>query len=337
MPTLSDARFEALRVLVPLAPPTTNDMLFAWLTANGGTGLTLGDLWYTFLITQGATPGHRNDMVRQFLDGQGFTQPSLNDAWTAFWVAGGSGVIPPGVGSVVANFEGTNGDRVYTGDDARVWLFTGTPNGDNEITNDAAKFGLTSYSVGNDAGAGPEGDDAIHTDVESEAEDFDLGVRDWYTRFWWNPGGQSQTGGNDFCCVGVRTGNHRIIRFSTNNNVFSVSYDDDGNNSENAFATFGASPTDSVFHEVVFERAGNGMYVYLDGVQNGATRDITGETIGDWTLDNGNRIVAVGSSIQNGLFGGTPKDASRIDAFDMKIGINIYGGVAPGFPSTSPP
>lgn len=90
MPTLTDARFDALRVLVPAAPPTTNDMLRAYLLANGGTGVTLNDLWYSFFIANGSSPGHINDMAKEFLVAEGFTQPHLNDAWLAFWLAGGA-------------------------------------------------------------------------------------------------------------------------------------------------------------------------------------------------------------------------------------------------------
>lgn len=49
MPALSDARFDALLVLVPTAPPTTNDMLFAWLATEGGVGNTLPDRWFSML------------------------------------------------------------------------------------------------------------------------------------------------------------------------------------------------------------------------------------------------------------------------------------------------
>lgn len=90
MPSLTDTRFAALRVLVPAAPPTTNDMLRAYLLANGGVGASLNDLWYTFFLANGATAGHHNDMAKEFLVAQGFTQPHLNDAWMAFWLAGGS-------------------------------------------------------------------------------------------------------------------------------------------------------------------------------------------------------------------------------------------------------
>ena len=89
MPALTDARFDALRVLVPLAPPTTNDMLFAWLATEGGTGNTLSDRWNSMLLSKGVTQGHRNDMWRDVLILNGFTQPHINDAELAFWVAGG--------------------------------------------------------------------------------------------------------------------------------------------------------------------------------------------------------------------------------------------------------
>ena len=97
MPSLTDARFDALRVLVPGAPPTTNDMLRAYLLANGATGASLNDLWYSLFIVEGVNPGHINDMAKQFLVDQGFPQPHINDAWLAFWLNGGvlGPPIPP--------------------------------------------------------------------------------------------------------------------------------------------------------------------------------------------------------------------------------------------------
>lgn len=91
MPSLTDARFDALRVLVPTAPPTTNDMLFAWLATWGGVGNTLNDRWNSALLSRASVTvqGHRNDMWKTVLNANGFTQPHLNDAELAYWVAGG--------------------------------------------------------------------------------------------------------------------------------------------------------------------------------------------------------------------------------------------------------
>lgn len=91
MPTLTDARYDALRVLVPGAPPHTNDMLFAWLATEGGSGNTLNDRWNSMLLSKNAVSaqGHRNDMWKAVLADNGFAQPHINDAETAYWVAGG--------------------------------------------------------------------------------------------------------------------------------------------------------------------------------------------------------------------------------------------------------
>lgn len=89
MPHISDSRFEALRAQLPLEPPTTNDLLFAWTLTQGGSGDTLNDRIYSMLISQGATPGHVNDMWAQVLVLQGLSG-SLNDQLKQFWEAGGS-------------------------------------------------------------------------------------------------------------------------------------------------------------------------------------------------------------------------------------------------------
>lgn len=97
MPHISDARLEALRAQFPLAPPHTNDLLFVWAEANGGTGRTLNDRIYSMLIAQGATPGHVNDMWYQVLGLNGATG-ALNDRMFFFWdVLGGSFGGGPGV------------------------------------------------------------------------------------------------------------------------------------------------------------------------------------------------------------------------------------------------
>lgn len=96
MPSLSDARFAALRTQLPGSPPHTNDLLRDWLLANGATGAALPDLWYSFYIAQGGTAGLAiPDLAREFLTNEGFTQPHVNDAWLAFWLAGG---VPTGGG-----------------------------------------------------------------------------------------------------------------------------------------------------------------------------------------------------------------------------------------------
>jgi hypothetical protein len=175
-----------------------------------------------------------------------------------------------GVGSVIANFDGTDGDITYTGDDARVWTW-GRNQGFNELSNTQAKFGSTSYYCGN-TGAGD--DDIIYVDVEAEytAGDFVCGTRDWFVRFWWFTG-TSQVGGHDFCAISAVTTGTRAIRWQTNNNVYSIAYDSNASGAEDTFPTFGASPSDSIWHEIVFERVGNSIYCYEDGVQQGSTFD----------------------------------------------------------------
>ncbi len=91
MPTLTDARFDALKILVPTAPPTTNDMLFAWLVTEGGSGDSLNQRWDTMLKAKaGVTDASRNDMWYQLLGINGHTQLHINDRELAFWVSGGA-------------------------------------------------------------------------------------------------------------------------------------------------------------------------------------------------------------------------------------------------------
>lgn len=95
MPSLTDERFAALQVLVPAAPPTTNDMLFAWLATEGGTGNTLSDRWNTMLLSKASitSQGHRNDMWFTVLTANGFPQLTLNDKEMAYWLAGGPALV----------------------------------------------------------------------------------------------------------------------------------------------------------------------------------------------------------------------------------------------------
>lgn len=120
MPTLTDARYDALRVLVPSAPPHINDMLFAWTLTQGGTGLTLNDRIYSMLIAQGAAPGQVNDMWAEVLTLEGFTG-SLNDQMTSFFVAGGS-FGPPGPPNTWEREESTDSWGTESGG---AWLTEG--------------------------------------------------------------------------------------------------------------------------------------------------------------------------------------------------------------------
>jgi len=87
MLSLTDERFAALQALVPAAPPTTNDMLFAWLLQIGGTGNTISDRWRSMLVSKGITASQFNDMFFTWLGTLGFTG-TLNDRQLAFWRAG---------------------------------------------------------------------------------------------------------------------------------------------------------------------------------------------------------------------------------------------------------
>lgn len=91
MPGLVDERFEALRVLVPLAPPTTQDMLMAWLLTEGGSGNTLADRWNSMLLSKASitTQGHRSDMWFTVLGANGHAGLSVKDRELAYWTAGG--------------------------------------------------------------------------------------------------------------------------------------------------------------------------------------------------------------------------------------------------------
>jgi len=235
-----------------------------------------------------------------------------------------------GVGSVTLNFNGTDGDRTYTGDDGRVWTFVGTT-GTNQIDKARSKWHSTAYLFGTDGA--PDADGMV-LNVQAENADFHPGTRDWYVRMWVNQNDVSFTGANALCSISPLTGNNRVIRWHIQNNGYDIAYAE-GGTSENTFPGFGASAQDDQFHEVVFERVGNGIYCYEDGVQNGATFNCTGHDIGVLTL-GGDRMLTIGNDRTSGAYNTTP-DGGSLDGFEMKIGENIYGGVAPGSPQTLPP
>lgn len=239
---------------------------------------------------------------------------------------------PNGGVSIVLNFEGTDGDRFYTDENGRDWTFAGST-GINDISNAQAKFGSTSYDFG---GQGAQ-DDHIFTDITTQYDglNFVMGVKNWFIRQWiWND--TTQVGGHDYGCIGGTTGGTRAFRWSNNNNTVSLAYDGSANGSEDTFPTFGAAPTDGAWHEFVWERFGDGIYFYLDGVQQGATFDCTGDDIGAGLIA-ATKVLMLGSSIQNAVAGVTPVANSYMDAFEMVIGRSLNGGIAPGSPSTSAP
>jgi len=86
MPTVSDARFDALRDQGFTG--ATNDMLLQWLLANGATTPALPDAWAEMLIAQGYDPYQRNDSWYAFLGDLGYTG-SISDREIGFWGDGG--------------------------------------------------------------------------------------------------------------------------------------------------------------------------------------------------------------------------------------------------------
>lgn len=144
MPHISDVRYDALRAQFPTLFHT-NDLLFAWAEANGGTGNTLNDRIYTMLIAQGAPPLQVNDMWGYVLQLQGYSG-HLNDMLFDFWSAGGTFG-----GSLLDNLllDDTNLDE-YLIDDTNtddVYLLDGVPffvpkNADQYVLSQTAEGGL---------------------------------------------------------------------------------------------------------------------------------------------------------------------------------------------------
>lgn len=94
MPSLSDARFTALRNLGFTG--SSNDMFFAWLKSHSTvqTG-TIQDQRREFLITRGITPPfHIADAWRMYLGLLNYTG-STNDRELAFWESGATVIETP--------------------------------------------------------------------------------------------------------------------------------------------------------------------------------------------------------------------------------------------------
>lgn len=170
MTTLTDARFDALRAQLPLVPPTTNDLLFAWAGTQGGVGNTLNDRIYTMLLAQGAPPLHVNDMWGFVLALQGFTG-SLNDQLFEFWQAGGS-------------FSGSTLDNLLLDDANLDELLIDDANPDDVLIIEGGAFFIpqnaSAYSVSQDFLAG---NNVIFR--------FDQRWKPDGTRMWFRNGGQS--------------------------------------------------------------------------------------------------------------------------------------------------
>lgn len=144
MPTLTDARFDALRVLVPLAPPTTNDMLFAWLATEGGVGDTLGDRWNTMLLSKVA-----NAIVPGIVVASGTHDGAANSAFLQDTNVGATGKpwpIPDGFKGLTV-FNTTDGSQatVTSNDDTQVFGQLGGGTDDDWDAGDA-------YEIRNEGG-----------------------------------------------------------------------------------------------------------------------------------------------------------------------------------------
>lgn len=87
MSQFNDARYTAL--VNQGYSGTVNDMLFAWLGDNGGSG-TLSDRWLGMVRSQlSASDGQFNDLWYELLGNLGYAG-TLQDRELAFWAAGGN-------------------------------------------------------------------------------------------------------------------------------------------------------------------------------------------------------------------------------------------------------
>ena len=93
MPTVSDARFAALRGQGFTG--ATSDMILQWLQANGATSSAVPDAWKEMLAAQGYASYQRNDDWYAFLGDIGYSG-SISDRELGFWVDGGT-ISPDGV------------------------------------------------------------------------------------------------------------------------------------------------------------------------------------------------------------------------------------------------
>lgn len=92
MPTMIDARFDVLRTAGYTG--AVDDMIFAWLLANGGTGSSTKDRWVSMLTAKGFDPVRTDgwyDLLKSIAPvtvGQ-----TMSDLEYWFWVDN-AGVLP---------------------------------------------------------------------------------------------------------------------------------------------------------------------------------------------------------------------------------------------------
>ncbi len=309
MPTLTDARFDALRVLVPAAPPTTNDMLFAWALTQGGSGLTLNGRIYSMLIAQGANPGHVNDMWRSVLTVGGFTG-TLNDQMKAFWEAGGlfSGGDPD-ISSVqfLAGYEGVDAATSYIEEssNAAVHTFAGSA----QLDTAQKKFGVSSMLFNGSTDFVTVPDLAVYT---LSTGDFTI---EFHVRWAAVPVSADRDALISHYQPDTSQRAWLLSQFNdTGTQKFQFHYSINGSTLTLASADF-TPVTDTWYHYAV-SRVGTSLYMFVDGVQKGTTHDISTSD-----LFNSNHVLALG-----GVDKASPTDFFNgwLDEVRVTVGVGRY-------------
>jgi hypothetical protein len=309
-----DARHETLRTLFPLGPPSTNDLLFLWLVSEGGTGETLNDLWYTMLIAKGATPAPIRDMWFEVLGNLGYVG-AIKDRELAFWIAGGfgggGGPTDPLWANVrlLAQFDGTDGQTagIVTQDpDVRpVTLF-------NAAELDTARVAVTG-SVS--SLLLPSAGTADYAQVPHTAN-LQLSNNDFCIEFFVFP--DTNTVSTHYWAGKGFNAPQREWRIQFRNlNDFEFDYSTEGNG-VTWFNVFRETwnPTPGNWYHVAFTRNGNDFRCFIDGVQLGTTKVLSGQI----TVTGATEPLLMG----NHTPGSTDSLDGSLDQFRITIGAARY-------------
>ena len=204
---------------------------------------------------------------------------------------------------IMLHFDGSNGSTTFTDSNSGGSAHTWSTLGSTTLSTAAVKFGSASCKFNTSQVTTPN-----HAD-------FALGSKDWTVDLWYNPNGVSGGGFQGLFGqngAGGVTDTGLYVYRDNSNKIQAGAYS--GSN------TWGVASSTSVnasaWYHIAFQRKGNTLQLFINGVQEGGTLAISG------AINSSTSPFAVG-----GCGAGTPNTCSGyIDEFRLSVGVARYSG-----------
>jgi hypothetical protein len=167
----------------------------------------------------------------------------------------------------LSHFDGADEATTYVAETGQTITFLGT----SEIDTTNKMFGSGASLLSKAAG---------DYCTVPDSDDWDLGSGDFTIDFWWRSPNTTADTLYLIAHDSSSTGRGWFTTFQGgSNNRLRFSYTTDGSTQIHKYFSF--TPSNDTWYHIEFDRNGNNLYAFVDGIQVGSTADVTGVTIYD--------------------------------------------------------